>query len=67
MRAAAVEAGRDPDAIAVTTMGATDLDSIKQFADRGVTRMVIPNMGGDAERWQSRLGAFSESVISKAS
>jgi probable F420-dependent oxidoreductase len=65
MRAAATSAGRDPDAIGITTMGATDVDSVKRFADRGVTRMVIPNLGGDPERWQSRLGAFSESVISR--
>jgi len=64
MRAAATEAGRDPDAIGVTTMGATDADSVKRFADRGVTRMVIPNPGGNEERLRARLGAFSESVIS---
>jgi probable F420-dependent oxidoreductase len=67
MRAAAADAGRDPDAIGVTTMGATDVDSIKRFADRGVTRMVIPNFGGDPQRWRSRLGAFADSVISKTS
>src|SRR5580658_4198292 len=58
MRAAATDAGRDPDAIGVTAMGATDADSVKRFADRGVTRMVIPNVGGNPERWRARLGEF---------
>jgi probable F420-dependent oxidoreductase len=67
MRAAATDAGRDPDAIGVTAMGATDADSVKRFADRGVTRMVIPNVGGNPERWRARLGEFADSVISPTS
>jgi probable F420-dependent oxidoreductase len=65
MRAAAVEAGRDPDAIGVSTSGATDVESIKRYADLGVTRVVIPNLGGDAAVWKSRLGAYADSVISR--
>jgi probable F420-dependent oxidoreductase len=65
MRTSAAEAGRDPDAIGVTTLGANDVDSVKAFSDRGVTRIVIPNVGGDAQRWKSHLGGFADSVISR--
>ena len=65
MRASAVEAGRDPDAIGVTMAGPADVDSVKRLADRGVTRVVVPNIGGDPQRWKSRLGGFAESVISR--
>jgi probable F420-dependent oxidoreductase len=65
MRTSAVEAGRDPDAIGITIGGATDVDTVQRFADRGVTRVVVPNLGGDPERWKSRLGAFANNVISR--
>jgi probable F420-dependent oxidoreductase len=65
MRTAAVEAGRDPDAIGISTSAATDVESVKRFADRGVTRIVVPNLGGDPQAWKSRLGAFADSVISR--
>lgn len=65
MRSAAASAGRDPDAIAVTAGGVNDLDGVKRLADLGVSRVVVPNLGGDPERWKARLGAFAESVISR--
>ena len=65
MRSAAVDAGRDPDAIGITAGGAGDLDGVRRLADLGVTRIVIPNLGGDPDRWRSRLGAFADAVISK--
>jgi probable F420-dependent oxidoreductase len=65
MRTSAVEAGRDPDAIGVTMGAPADVDSVKRFADRGVTRVVVPNIGGDPQRWKSRLGDFADSVISR--
>jgi probable F420-dependent oxidoreductase len=65
MRAAAADAGRDPAAIGVTAGGAMDADGVARLADLGVTRVVVPTMGGDPERWKSRLGAFSDEVISK--
>lgn len=65
MRRAASEAGRDPDGIGITAGGAADLEGIKRLAELGVTRVVIPNLGGDPERWRARLGSFSETVISK--
>ena len=65
MRAAAKDAGRDPHAIGVTAGGAMDLEGVKRLADLGVTRVVVPNLGGDPETWKSALGAFAENVIAK--
>jgi probable F420-dependent oxidoreductase len=65
MRASATEAGRNPDEIGITAGGVFDVDGVKQFADLGVTRVVIPNLGGDVEGWKSILGSFGESVIAK--
>ena len=67
MRKAAIDAGRDPDSIVVTAGGAFDPDGVKRLADLGVHRVVIPNLGGDPERWKQSLGAFAENVISKVS
>ena len=65
MRDTARQAGRDPDSIAVTAGPAGDADSVRRLADLGVSRVVIPNLGGDPERWKARLGAFAESVIAQ--
>jgi probable F420-dependent oxidoreductase len=65
MRAAAVDAGRDPDAIGVTAGGAMDVDGVKRMAEQGVSRVVVPNLGGGPETWRSTLGAFNDNVISK--
>jgi probable F420-dependent oxidoreductase len=59
MRKAAVDAGRDPDAIEVTAGGAIDADGIKRYADLGVARMVVPPIGRDLESRQSFLAGFS--------
>jgi probable F420-dependent oxidoreductase len=68
MRSAALDAGRDPDQIGVTAgLGATGPDDFKRLSDLGVTRAVIPNMGGDPEKWRARLGAFGETIISRFS
>ncbi|HZT66716.1 MAG TPA: LLM class F420-dependent oxidoreductase [Acidimicrobiales bacterium] len=63
MRAAAEEAGRDPASIGITAGGAPSVEEVKRLADLGVTRMVIPNLGGDPDKWKARLGSFSETVI----
>ena len=65
MKKAAVEAGRDPEAIKVTAGGGMDVDGVKRLADLGVGRVVVPNLGGDPERWKQMLGAFAENVIQK--
>src|SRR5438477_1279364 len=49
MRRAAKDAGRDADAIEVTAGGAMDLDGVKQFAEMGVERIVVPPFGWDTE------------------
>lgn len=66
MRDAAKEAGRDPSAIGVTAGGAADLDGVRRMAELGVTRVVVPNLGGDPERWRKRLESFADNVISAA-
>jgi probable F420-dependent oxidoreductase len=65
MREAATQAGRDPDAISISAPGPADADGIKRLADMGVTRLLVPNLGGDPERWKARLGEFGQSVIAK--
>jgi probable F420-dependent oxidoreductase len=66
MRASARAAGRDPDTIEITGGGALDLDGVKQAADLGVARYLIPPLGWDLETLRKNLGAFSENVIAKA-
>lgn len=65
MRDAAREAGRDPDAVEVTTGGAMDLDGVKRYADAGVHRLVIPPFGQNAQEWRTNLGRFGDEVIAK--
>lgn len=65
MRAAATEAGRDPEAIEVTTGGAFDVDGAKRYADAGVHRLVLPAFGNNAEEWRTNLGRFGDEVIAK--
>jgi probable F420-dependent oxidoreductase len=64
MRKAAVDAGRDPEAIEVTAGGVMDPDGIKRFADMGVDRLVVPPIGRDLESRKQFLGTFGENVIS---
>jgi probable F420-dependent oxidoreductase len=66
MRAAARDAGRDPDAIEVSAIGGFDLDAVKRYADLGVTRCVLPPLGFDLDTLRTQLGAFSENVIAKS-
>jgi probable F420-dependent oxidoreductase len=66
MRTAAKEAGRDPDAIEVTSGGGLDIDSVTRAADLGVDRYTIPPPAFDLENLRSRLGKFSDTVIAKS-
>ncbi len=63
MRAAAVEAGRDPTGIGITATGANDVDGVRRLAELGVTRVVVANLGGDPERWKARLGGYADQVM----
>jgi alkanesulfonate monooxygenase SsuD/methylene tetrahydromethanopterin reductase-like flavin-dependent oxidoreductase (luciferase family) len=65
LRTAARDAGRDPDSIGITAAAPSDAEGVTRLADLGVSRVVIPNLGGGPERWKSRLGGFAERVISK--
>ncbi|MDQ1402947.1 MAG: hypothetical protein QOG03_1263 [Actinomycetota bacterium] len=59
MRKAAVDVGRDPEAIEVTAGGALDPDGIKRYADLGVSRMVVPPIGRDLESRQAFLSGMA--------
>jgi probable F420-dependent oxidoreductase len=66
MRAAAKEAGRDPDAIEVSSGGSLDLDTVKRYADLGVSRFIVPPLGFDLDTLRTQLGRFSDTVIAHA-
>ena len=67
MRKAAADAGRDPDAIEVTTGGAMDVDTARRYEDLGVSRLVIPPLGFDVETLRAQLAEFGERVIAPLS
>jgi probable F420-dependent oxidoreductase len=66
MRVAAKDAGRDPDAIEVSSGGGLDLDTVRRYADLGVSRFIVPPLGFDLETLRTQLGKFSEHVIARA-
>jgi probable F420-dependent oxidoreductase len=63
MRGAADDAGRDADAIEITTGAGRHLDDVKALADLGVHRASVSPMGTDLETIKRNLGAFSETVV----
>ena len=65
MRAAAVEAGRDPDAIEITRGGAMDRDTVQRMADEGTDRFVIPPLAYDAAGLRDALARFADEVMTK--
>jgi probable F420-dependent oxidoreductase len=66
MRVSARDAGRDADAIEITSGGGLDLDSVKRAADLGVARYTIPPLGFDIDSLRTNLGRFSDDIIAKA-
>jgi probable F420-dependent oxidoreductase len=66
MRKTALDCGRDPNTIEVTAGGGLGLDDVKQAADMGVDRVVVPPLGFDIETLRTNLGNYSENVIAKA-
>jgi probable F420-dependent oxidoreductase len=66
MRRAAKDAGRDADAIEITSGGGLDLDAVRRVEDLGASRFVIPPLGFDLETLKNTLGAFSENVMQRA-
>lgn len=65
VRRAAKDAGRDPDAIEVTTGGLPDVDFAKGLADLGVSRIVLPPPAFAPDQIGEALGRLSESFVSK--
>ena len=71
VRTTAVEHGRDPDAIEITTggngaLGSGALEEVKKLADLGVSRVVIPPLAFDVEGQRVAFAKYGEDVISKA-
>ena len=65
MKRAAKDAGRDPDAIEVTTAGPPNIDFAKQLADHGVSRLVMPAPTFDPNVADRAFGELAENFISK--
>ncbi len=65
MKRAAKDAGRDPDAIEVTTGGGWDVDAAKALEDQGVSRIVFPPPTFDPNDMARALGEISENFIQK--
>ncbi|MGZ4678169.1 MAG: LLM class F420-dependent oxidoreductase [Acidimicrobiia bacterium] len=65
LREAALDAGRDPDAIEITRGGAMDRDSVQAMLDDGVGRFVIPPLAFDGPGLRDALARFADEVISK--
>ncbi|HMG40698.1 MAG TPA: TIGR03619 family F420-dependent LLM class oxidoreductase [Acidimicrobiales bacterium] len=68
MRAAAEEAGRDPDAVEVTAVGLAVLGSdplaaVEHYAELGISRLVIPPLSYDAAAVGDTLADFATRVI----
>ena len=65
MRAAATEAGRDPDAIEITRGGMMDRDSVQQMLDEGTDRFVIPPLSLRIGPLREGLARFADDVMTK--
>lgn len=68
MRAAAEEAGRDPDAIEITASGAAafgpdPLEALAELAAMGVGRVMVPPLSFDPAAIGDALAEFGENVI----
>jgi len=57
------DAGRDPSAIEISSIGAPDLETARATADAGIDRMIVASREPDLEGVKRALGPFSESVI----
>ncbi|MET0902741.1 MAG: LLM class F420-dependent oxidoreductase [Acidimicrobiales bacterium] len=70
MRKAAVDAGRDPDDIEITTggngaLGPGALDEVKRLEDLGVSRVIIPPLAFDVEGQRTAFAQYADDVISR--
>lgn len=67
MRQAALEAGRDPDAIEITSGGTRRVENVSRFEALGVTRLVIRVRSRDPKELRDELLRFGDEVIAKTS
>jgi probable F420-dependent oxidoreductase len=65
MRDEAHKHGRNADAIELSCMGRANLDTIKAFADLGITRIVVPPPGFDKEKLTVGLDKLAKEIIAK--
>ncbi len=70
VRTTAVEHGRDPDAIEITTggngaLGTGALEEVKKLADLGVGRVIIPPLAFDVEGQRTGFAKYGEDVIAR--
>jgi probable F420-dependent oxidoreductase len=70
MRESAEKAGRDPDAIEVTTGGAAafapdPVEALGELAEMGISRVVIPPLSFNPTKIGDKLADFGENVIAK--
>ncbi|WP_208027067.1 LLM class F420-dependent oxidoreductase [Rhabdothermincola sediminis] len=66
VRAAALEAGRDPEAIELSLGGLLDVigpDDVERAEEQGAARLVISTREGDLARLEAQMSAFAERVI----
>lgn len=64
MRSAAVEAGRDPSTIEISTGAPADLDTAKQLVELGVSRFMLSARGhGDLEGVRRLIGDFQNGIL----
>ena len=71
MRKSAEQAGRDPDAIEVTTglasfQGDEALEEVGRLAELGVARLMIPPLSFDPSQLRDLLAAFGDDVIARS-
>jgi alkanesulfonate monooxygenase SsuD/methylene tetrahydromethanopterin reductase-like flavin-dependent oxidoreductase (luciferase family) len=65
MRQAAQEAGRDPDAIEITSGGTRRAEEVGPWRDLGVDRMVIRARSTDRKTLREELMRFGDEVIAR--
>lgn len=66
VRAAALEAGRDPEAIELSLGGLLDVigpDDVERAEEQGAARLVISTREADLARLEAQMSAFAERVI----
>jgi probable F420-dependent oxidoreductase len=67
MRRTAETHGRDPDAIEVSVIGATDAAGVETLRGLGVSRIVIPPLAMDKDGIRAALETFANDVMAKVS